>query len=294
MTPEFCQRHFAVSIGLDENFASNPQDVRRAQRYLEPGTWRAGGVSPQSLPILGRLMYPIWWLGLPSDLAARSADRVTHGGCIMDFPILELMDETTCYEELLDLLHPDGLTCPRCGGGRDRYDVHRRRDGSPVVDYRCRDCRRGFNLFTGTPWRGTHRTPARILLILRGFTKGTPTAELARELEASRPHLLELRHAQARAAAAADGAPLADDAVEADELYQNAGEKRRAAPRPAGPAAAAGQPGQGPRHLGDRPAAGLRGRGAEPRPADVAGGAAELGGGAGPWHRRAADSARGD
>jgi transposase-like protein len=208
----------------------------------------------------------------------------------MDFPILDLMDETACNQALWDLLHPDGLTCPRCGGGPDRYTVHRRRAGSPIVDYRCRDCRRVFNLFTGTPWQGTHRTPARILLILRGFAQGAPTAELARELKASRPHLLGLRHAvQARAAAAAERAPLPDDVVEADEMYQNAGEKRRAAPRPAGPAATAGQPGDGPRHLGHRPAAGLRGDGASRRPAGAAGGPAELGGGAGASHGGAAD-----
>ena len=148
----------------------------------------------------------------------------------MDFPILDLMDQEGCHRRLLDLLHPDGLTCPGCEGGRDRYNVHRRRDGSPVVDYRCKDCRRVFNLFTGTPWQGTHRTPAAILLILRGFAKGTPTAELARELKASRRHLLELRHeVQARAAAASDRTPLPDDQTEADEMYQNAGEKRRAA-----------------------------------------------------------------
>jgi transposase-like protein len=89
----------------------------------------------------------------------------------MDFPILDLMDEATCYQELLDLLHPDGLACPRCRGGPDRYTIHRRRDGSPVVDSRCRDCRRVFNLFTGTPSQGTHHSPARILLILRGFAQ---------------------------------------------------------------------------------------------------------------------------
>src|SRR5262249_17051918 len=186
----------------------------------------------------------------------------------MDFPILDLMDETTCYQELLDLLHPEGLVCPHCRGGPDRYTIHPRRDGSPVIDYRCCDGRRVFNLFTGTPWQGTHPPPARILLILRGFAKGTPTAELARELKASRRHLLELRHVvQARAAAAADRAPLPDDAVEADEMYQNAGEKRRAAPRPGRPAATAGQPGDGPRHLGHRPSAGLRDDGASQRPA---------------------------
>jgi transposase-like protein len=148
----------------------------------------------------------------------------------MDFPILDLMDQAACHDRLLDLLHPDGLTCPRCQAGRDRYTVHRRRKGSPVVDYRCRGCRRVFNLFTGTPWQGTHRTPAAILLILRGFAQGTPTAKLARELGASRRHLLGRRHeAQARAAAAADRTRLPDAVVEADEMYQNAGEKRRPA-----------------------------------------------------------------
>ena len=213
----------------------------------------------------------------------------------MDLPVLDLMDETACYLQPLDLFHPHGLTCPRCGGGRDRYGVPRHRHGSPVVDYRGRDCHRVFHLFTGTPWQGTRRSPARILLILRGFAKGTPTAELARELKASRPHLLELRHAvQARAAAAAAATPLPDAAVEADEVYQNAGEKRRAAPRPGGPAATAGEPGGGPRHLGYRPAAGLRGDGAGQRPADVAGGPAELGGGAGASDGAAPHPGRGD
>ena len=169
----------------------------------------------------------------------------------MDFPMLDLMDEPACYRRLRDLLHPDGLTCPRCAAGRDRYTVHRRRKDSPVVDDRCKACRRVFNLFTGTAWQGTRRTPAQILLILRGVAKGTPTAELARELKASRRHLLDLRHAlQARAAAAAPRGPLADARAEADEMYQNAGEKRGAAPRSRRPAAAARQPGPRPRHLG--------------------------------------------
>ncbi len=32
----------------------------------------------------------------------------------MDFPIAEFMDEDSCYEKLVDLLHPEGLACPRC------------------------------------------------------------------------------------------------------------------------------------------------------------------------------------
>ncbi len=83
-----------------------------------------------------------------------------------------------------------------------------------------------FNMFTGTSWQGTHLSPAQILLILRGIAQGVPTAKLAREVGISRQHLLRLRHEiQARALGAADRVPLPDDEAEADEMYQNAGEK---------------------------------------------------------------------
>ena len=166
----------------------------------------------------------------------------------MDFPILDLMDQDGCYHKLLDLLRPGGLACPRCAN-RDGLNVHRHRPESAVVDYRCKGCRRVFNVFTGTPWQGTHLSPGQILLILRGMCEGVPTAKLAREVGVSRQHLLRLRHAiQARALAAADRSPLPDDQAEADEMYQNAGEKRGAARRSTRPSAAAGEPGQGPRH----------------------------------------------
>lgn len=143
----------------------------------------------------------------------------------MDFPITDLMDEDTCCQKLMNLFHPKGLACPRCGVC-DGLNIHGRRDDSPVVTYRCKGCRRVFNLFTGTPWQGTHFSPAMILLILRGITQGVPTAKLARELGISRQHMLRLRHKiQANALAAVDRSPLPDEHTEADEMYQNAGEK---------------------------------------------------------------------
>ncbi|HEX3872877.1 MAG TPA: transposase [Solirubrobacteraceae bacterium] len=157
----------------------------------------------------------------------------------MDFPLTGMMDEGACHERLAGALHPDGLACPRCGG--DRYGVHRRhRD--PVIDYRCRDCRRVFNIFTGTALQGASRRPSDLIQILRGIAQGAPTARLARELGCDRMKLLELRHKlQAHATAGLDPAPLPDAVVEADECYVNAGEKRHPASRPGGPAAAAGQ-----------------------------------------------------
>ena len=70
---------------------------------------------------------------------------------------------------------------------------------------------------------------------------GVPTAQMARELSCDRKHLLELRHRlQERARLGLDRNPLGDAVVEADEMYQNAGEKRPPAPRRRRPAPAAG------------------------------------------------------
>ena len=176
----------------------------------------------------------------------------------MDFPIAYLLDQDACYAKLVALLHPGGLACPRCGS-HEGLKVHRRhRD--PVLDYRCPACGRVFNAWTGTVLQGTQRCPAEILLILRGFAQGTSTARLSRELACDRMKLLALRHKlQGNALLGLDRNPLGDAVVEADEMYQNAGEKRRPPPRPGRPAAVPGQQASGPRHLRQRPAAGGRG-----------------------------------
>jgi transposase-like protein len=167
----------------------------------------------------------------------------------MDFPIAELLDEDTCYAKLLHWLHPDGLACPRCGA-REGLGVHRRHR-APILDYRCQACHRIFNAFTGTDLQGSRRSVVALMLILRGFAQGVPTAQLARELGCDRKELLRLRHRlQHNAWRYRVQARLDDPVAEADEMYQNAGEKRCAAPRPRGPAAAAGEQGPRPRHLG--------------------------------------------
>jgi transposase-like protein len=176
----------------------------------------------------------------------------------MDFPITDLMDEGACYTKLVEWLHPDGFACPRCHQG-DRIAVHRRRR-PPVLDYRCGRCGRVFNAFTDTALHGIKRRPAELVLIVRGFAQGVSTARLARELGCDRSELLNLRHRlQGLAFRNRDRMPLDDQVLEADEAYQNAGEKRCPAPRPRGPATASGKQDSRPRHLGERPASGLRG-----------------------------------
>lgn len=177
----------------------------------------------------------------------------------MDFAIIDLMDEQKCYDALLGLLHPGGLCCPCCGRF-DRMIIHRR-NRDPVLDYRCGHCGRVFNAFTDTVLAGTHRRPSQVMLFLRGIAKGQSTASLSRELKCSRGHLLELRHQfQASARATLDRSRLDDLVVEADEMYQNAGEKRRQTLQPRRSAAATRQFGQRTRHVEvGSPAGGWRG-----------------------------------
>jgi transposase-like protein len=188
----------------------------------------------------------------------------------MDFSLIDYLDEAACYTKLEELLHPDGLACPHCGE-KHRLGIHRRRR-DPVLDYQCGDCGRVFNAWTATVLEGTHRRPSQVVLVLHGIAKGTPTAQMARELGCDRRHLLELRHRlQEHARRWLDRNPLGDTLVEADEMYQNAGEKRHPAPRPGGPAAASGQRPPGPRDLRQRPSADRRGGGAGLRHAAVGG-----------------------
>jgi transposase-like protein len=171
----------------------------------------------------------------------------------MDFPLIDLLDEDACYAKLLGLLHPGGLACPRCRN-REGWRVHRRHR-APVLDYRCGPCGRVFNAYTGTVLERSQKRPGQVLLLLRGIAQGVSTARLARELALDRPKLLAWRHRlQALSERAAPRGPLPDATAEADELYQNAGEKRAHPPRPRRPAAAAGEQASRPRHLGQRSA----------------------------------------
>jgi len=142
----------------------------------------------------------------------------------MDFPIQSFMDEDACFRFLLDLFHPKGLLCPRCQA-QDGFTTQRY-FREPVLDYRCTACGRVFNAWTGTVFQGTHYRPSTLILIIRGFAQGVSTAQLARELGCSRRNLLKLRHNyQSMSKSGLDREPLKDTEVEADEMYQNAGEK---------------------------------------------------------------------
>jgi transposase-like protein len=142
---------------------------------------------------------------------------------MIDFPITELLDDSICTLWLERHLHPEGLRCPGCGSMERRLF----RDQGHFPAYRCRGCRGYYTLLTGTAFAKTRQRPATLVLLLRGMAKGEPTARLARELGLSRKQLHTLRQRiQANLNATAPTDVMTGTAFEADELYQNAGEKK--------------------------------------------------------------------
>jgi hypothetical protein len=80
---------------------------------------------------------------------------------------------------------------------------------------------------TGTAFEKTRQSPATLVLLLRGITKGESTARLARELKLSRKQLHTLRQRlQTNLNETAPTDLMVGTTFEADELYQNAGEKK--------------------------------------------------------------------
>lgn len=146
----------------------------------------------------------------------------------MEFPITDLLDYDSSVAWIVQHFHAGQLKCPRCQQPDTQARVFRRTQRSDLTTYRCMACGTTYNLYSGTVFQQSHLTPMQIVLVLRGICKGEPTRELAAEVGLGYQATLRLRHAiQANAQAAQPTTPLPDRATETDEMFQNAGEKRR-------------------------------------------------------------------
>jgi transposase-like protein len=133
------------------------------------------------------------------------------------------MDEDVCHQYLLKRLHPEGLKCPHCRCD-ERYTVKKNTwfDG-----YKCKACGKYYTMYTGTQFEKTRQSASKIVLILRGIAKGESTARMSRELKLNRENLLHLRHRIQHNLfdRLPEGQQESAAGFEADELFQNAGEK---------------------------------------------------------------------
>jgi len=145
----------------------------------------------------------------------------------MIFPITELLDEHESRAWVENYFHPKGLRCPGCEATREQAREFRRHKRG-FVDYRCHTCQRTYNLYTGTIFAGSNLEPRRVVLLVRGICKGEPATVLAEELALSRQCVSRWRQRlQANGYAGLSAQALPDRDTETDEMFQNAGEKRR-------------------------------------------------------------------
>jgi transposase-like protein len=148
----------------------------------------------------------------------------------MDFPLLEITDDALAEEWLQKYFHPTGLQCPRCRARVIRARGFGQTHRSHVPRYRCREWDRRYTVYTGTVFANKHLRPAQVILLLRGICKGESTAGLARELQLAYDTVHHLRQqVQSSAIHLQPDTPVPDAVTETDEMFQNAGEKRRQA-----------------------------------------------------------------
>jgi transposase-like protein len=146
----------------------------------------------------------------------------------MDFPLLEITDDALAEQWLHKYFHPNGLHCPGCNASVEQARQFRQTCRSQVTNYRCRQCDKGYTVYAGTVFANKQLRPTQVILLLRGICKGESTASLARELELAYDTVHHLRQQiQTKAMRLQSETPLPDAVTETDEMFQNAGEKRR-------------------------------------------------------------------
>lgn len=102
----------------------------------------------------------------------------------MDFPLAYPPSPEECYQFLISLLHPKGLHCPE-GHSLTTCKIHRR-NRAPIIDYRCNNCGRIFNIFSETVLKGTKYNVTQIIQCIDGIISGIPITQLAKEMKVDR------------------------------------------------------------------------------------------------------------
>jgi len=102
----------------------------------------------------------------------------------MKYPKVGFADADSYSKTLFNLIHPEGLPCPRCNKPNGLH-MFRRHRNSWIVDYRCSHCWRIFNPWKGTPLEPSHHPHRELLSIIQGMTEGKSTTHLA---DRNRPH----------------------------------------------------------------------------------------------------------
>lgn len=105
----------------------------------------------------------------------------------MDFPLERIPSSQDCYDFLILLLHPYGFQCPE-GHTFKESKIHRRTRG-PIIDYRCNNCGRIYNIYTATILQGTKYSVQQIVQYIDGIIREVMVSQISRETGVGRKSL---------------------------------------------------------------------------------------------------------
>lgn len=126
-------------------------------------------------------------------------------------------DQQACIDHLEAIRYKNGAYCPHCGS----MDVARKKENNLVGRWNCHDCKKSFNVLSGTVMQGTHKPLQKWFLaiaLIVNAKKSLSSYQLARDLELTQPTAWYMQQ-RIRAAMASDEAPMLAGIIEADETY---------------------------------------------------------------------------
>lgn len=134
-------------------------------------------------------------------------------------------DQQACIDHLEAIRYKNGAYCPHCGS----MDVARKKENNLVGRWNCHDCKKSFNVLSGTVMQGTHKPLQKWFLaiaIMVNAKKSLSSYQLARDLELTQPTAWYMQQ-RIRAAMASDEAPMLAGIIEADETYVGGKPRKR-------------------------------------------------------------------
>jgi len=104
----------------------------------------------------------------------------------MEINLLNLIDESKCYELLRSLRWPDGLFCPKCSSNQVVKNGHDSNCCSKQC-YRCQDCQSYFNDLTDTIFSDTKVSLKIWVVALYLMGLNLSNKQISKELDISEP-----------------------------------------------------------------------------------------------------------
>lgn len=132
--------------------------------------------------------------------------------------ITRFPDQQACIDHIESIRFKNGAYCPLCGS---MENVKRKKDGNRVGRWNCHDCKKSFNVLSGTIMQGTHiplqKWFVAIALIVNA-KKSLSSYQLSRDLELNQKSAWYMQQ-RIRSAMLSDQADMLKGVIEADETY---------------------------------------------------------------------------